>query len=150
MIAVEDDRRIIVEILFLDPADKLVHLAAGTRHRIGILISFKIIPAKITAVAILKVCIDREHGEIKGFLLFSKLQHLVFGVRKEFLVLVSPEDIVIRGDQTLLDSPLVVTDLVISVLRQIKSAAAEGGIRPHHEGLVIPLSVQDVPKCGNS
>ncbi len=149
VIAGDHDGRVVVEVLLLDPVDKLCHLGRGAGHDVCILVAPEGGGAEVADIAVGEVGIHGQHREVEGLIFGGEFCQLLLCKGEELFVLKAPPHLVVAGDPAVVPGIDVVVDCVVPVLREVELSAAEGGIGAAHEDLVVALILQDVAQRGD-
>ena len=144
MVAADDYRRVLIELLRLDPLYKLKYLLVGTGYNVGVLVAGVLVLTQVAHPAVLEMRIDREHREVERLRLGSKIQYLLLREIKQLLVFVSPPDLVTLRDIAVLHRIYIVEYLIVAVTREILRPAAEDRVGTYEELLVVALFREDV------
>ena len=148
MVAGNDNRRVLIEILLLNPGNKLRHLFTGTmQHHSVLVIAVVLLITEFAGVSVLKMCVCCQHREVEGFSLCRNFTQTFFCKGKELFILISPPLIISFRDQTLLHCPIIVVHLIIAVLFKIRFTATELANRSDEKILLIAFVCQHISQC---
>ena len=126
MVPGQDDRRILVKALLLNPVNEIAYLPAGARKNIRVLLA-EFVAAEPAGKAVFKVGVDSEEREIERLSAGSQFGQLFFGKIKKLLIFISPENKVVLRDPSAADRIIVILYLIISVtLIEIPSSSEIG------------------------
>ena len=149
VVAAQDDRRILIEVLRLYPSDKVRHLPAGAGDRIRVIVARILLAAQVAYISVLKMCVNGQEREVKRLLPRCQPGDSVFCRGEQLAVLHPPEHIVILRNDPFLHGPVIIVDLIAAVLAEIEASSAESRVGPQHEYIFISFVFQDVSEIGH-
>ena len=144
MVAAQDDRRILIEVLRLYPSDEIRHLPAGAGDRVRVIVARILLAAQVTYISVFKMGVNGQERQVKRLLSRRQPGDSVFCRGKQLTVLHPPEDIVILRDDPFLHGPVIIVNLIAAVLAEIETSSAESRIGPQHEYIFISFAFQDI------
>ena len=126
MVAGDHNRCVLIEILLLNPGNKLCDLfARAVQNHSVLVVAVVFLITEFTRISIFEMGICGQHREVERLTLCCDFGQAVFGEGKEFFILITPPLVISFRDQAVFHCPAVIVYFVIAVLFKVLFPAAE-------------------------
>ena len=147
MIAGDDNRRVVIPVLLLDPFHKFCNLLVGEVDHILVLIREDLlIPGILVPFRIMGI--DGQHREVKRFSGIAELRQLVLCILKELRILKSPPDLVVGRQCPICRVQFPVIKIEITMFCEAETPSAECCVRAKHHLHGISLFRENIAQAG--